>query len=323
MAEIVDVACDICGKIYHWTEERLGDVVTCSECGTKFDVTEYVAPAEDGEVDVNNNPLPWIKGAFVVALILCVLLGLSSLVFIRPNSGIGSFVGSTSSSGAGSNWSTQPIPAPRPWGQPHQEEPRKPVVVPAIGMAPLVTGWTNGKNATGTNVRLIGQGLQNVSKVQEFNDVGLFDSQFQIHSDAELEIKQVQFDNPKSALFTVSNAEGMTVVFCQEIKTVVGSESLNDRTQLAFGQACFVRKGARFETNQHSVVLAESGAKVVTAHTRQLAIMEQGTELSTGMFLSAYTEPGAMIKTRIRARIQPALVRDIRFCPLPILPPAR
>lgn len=83
MAELIDVACDICGQKYRWGVERVGSATQCRECGTKFEVAEYMPPPEEGTDD--GNPLPWIKGACVAALVIASVAGLGSLPFIRPS----------------------------------------------------------------------------------------------------------------------------------------------------------------------------------------------------------------------------------------------
>jgi hypothetical protein len=84
MAELIEVACDICGQKYRWSDERLGSTAACRECGTKFEVEEFVPPPDDADDEVGDSPLPWIKGALVAALIVAALSGLGSLLFTRP-----------------------------------------------------------------------------------------------------------------------------------------------------------------------------------------------------------------------------------------------
>ena len=80
MSELIDVACDICGKQYRWPDERLGETALCRYCGTKFEVKLYVPP----EDDTNAKDLQWFKGVGVAILVVSVAVGLSSLLFIRP-----------------------------------------------------------------------------------------------------------------------------------------------------------------------------------------------------------------------------------------------
>ncbi len=82
MAELIDVACDICGQKYQWGPERVGSSTQCRECGTKFSVVEYTPPPEE---DTNaNSPWRWIKGACVALLVVTAVVGLGSLPFVRP-----------------------------------------------------------------------------------------------------------------------------------------------------------------------------------------------------------------------------------------------
>jgi len=60
MPEAIKSACDICGQIYHLSEERLGRSTSCKVCGTKFTVEEFVPPKEEE----HDSPWPWIKGGF-------------------------------------------------------------------------------------------------------------------------------------------------------------------------------------------------------------------------------------------------------------------
>ena len=80
MSELIDVACDICGRRYRWPDERLGDSATCRDCNTQFEVTEYVPPEEDTVAA----DLRWFKGVGEVLLVLAVVIGLSSLLVIHP-----------------------------------------------------------------------------------------------------------------------------------------------------------------------------------------------------------------------------------------------
>ena len=80
MSELIDVACDICGRRYRWPDERLGDSATCRDCNTQFEVTEYVSPEENTDAA----DLRWFKGVGEVLLVLAVVIGLSSLLVIRP-----------------------------------------------------------------------------------------------------------------------------------------------------------------------------------------------------------------------------------------------
>lgn len=83
MGELIDVACDICGQIYRWSDERVGEIAACRECGTKFEVTEYTPPPDPDEAAMDN-PLPWVKGGIVAAIIVLALFGLGRLLFYRP-----------------------------------------------------------------------------------------------------------------------------------------------------------------------------------------------------------------------------------------------
>lgn len=89
MAELIDVACDICGQKYRRSEEDMGKKAKCRICGTKFEIARYVPPDELFEAEQEaalGNPLPWIKGGATFALILLLIGGLGSLLFIKPAS---------------------------------------------------------------------------------------------------------------------------------------------------------------------------------------------------------------------------------------------
>jgi hypothetical protein len=83
MAELIDVACDICSQKYRLDAERLGTMAPCRECGTKFKIVEYTPPPdEDAPAD---SPWIWIRGAFVAAIVIAAVSLLGSLPFIRPS----------------------------------------------------------------------------------------------------------------------------------------------------------------------------------------------------------------------------------------------
>lgn len=88
MAELIDVACDICGQKYRRPEEEIGRKAKCRVCGTKFEVSKYTPPDElfEEEAAALGNPMPWIKGGATFALILLLIGGLGSLLFIKPAS---------------------------------------------------------------------------------------------------------------------------------------------------------------------------------------------------------------------------------------------
>ncbi|MFO1022780.1 MAG: hypothetical protein U0903_19110 [Planctomycetales bacterium] len=84
MPEMINAACDICGQAYRRTVEELGKKAKCRVCGTTFEIVQKADPDElfDSEDEHDGNPLPWIKGGATSALILLIIFGLGSLLFI-------------------------------------------------------------------------------------------------------------------------------------------------------------------------------------------------------------------------------------------------
>jgi hypothetical protein len=326
MAEFTDVACDICGKLYHWTVDRLGDTAICRECGTKFDVTEYVAPPEDDEESIESNPLPWIKGASVVALILLVLVGLSSLLFIRPNSYAGSYSNRPSNNPAVPNWSAPVNPARKPWGRAgHQPAPQMPPVIMPLpgqpagksGVVPVISGWQVNGPPHDLKIRLTGQGLQGVTSAEELLGPTLHSVNFQILSDTVVELNRVQLGAPNSTLFVVQNSVGMAVAFCRDVRTITGRET--DLGNVGSTPIHYVRTGGHLETNSSSVVLLDNGARLTTKSPAHIAFLKQGSELNTSIVFNYFSEPGARIIGHQANNSPTTNVREIKFCPLPAL----
>lgn len=84
MPEMISIACDICGQPYRREVNDLGKKAKCKVCGTTFKIVQQVDPDElfDSEEASESNPLPWMKGGMTSALLVLIIVGLGSLLFL-------------------------------------------------------------------------------------------------------------------------------------------------------------------------------------------------------------------------------------------------
>lgn len=332
MAELIEAACDICGQLYRWSEERLNETAVCRECGTKFEVQRYTPPPDEVEGDLDN-PLPWIKGACVAAIIIAALGGLGSLLTYRP----GSRPFPTANTAPGYPAPSYPAPAyPVPnypaTGQsavgqssagqsaPAYPAPGQPAPVipgPAAGTGerpgacPVITGWSL---VDPQQLRLTGRGLKGITRAETVLGIALIDVQFTVVSDAELLIRTVFLNRPEK-LFAVSSPDGIALVVSDAIPAVDTQDSLDFTPGVV--PLRLVRKGGHLVSLCPTIVLVESGGRAVIQSHAVVCFMQNGAELEAERASSLIAEPGASATLR-----QPFIVNNrrspaITFCRLP------
>lgn len=94
---MIQVACDICGRRYSLTEERLGQRLTCKSCDVEFEVcrgNEFDPDTpefpEESPVEQEDSDFSWRQAITRTVGGICVVIGLGtmiSLLFIDPRTG--------------------------------------------------------------------------------------------------------------------------------------------------------------------------------------------------------------------------------------------
>lgn len=344
MGELIDVACDICGQIYHWSDERLGEIAACRECGTKFEVMEYIPPPDPDDAAMDN-PLPWVKGGGVAAVIVLAVFGLGRLLFYRPG-------GDTTFAAASSQQmqttqsdpirarmqrsfrnvrtstppATSPTLPPGPTGLPPGFAPRRsipPAPAPPVssahasppgvltGVPPVVTGWVM-SGVPILKLHVTGRGFRGVTAVQVGGGVSLNNVSFSIVSDSELAINSGFAMHPQ-AVTMISSPDGMVVIFHDSAKT---ADAQTNSSVTTAADVVLVRNNGRFTSPNPVLLLVESGGSAEIASFAFIAFVKQNGRLTTSSVNILIAEPGAQItlKQPPRTEVRP---RVLTFCPLP------
>ena len=142
----------------------------------------------------------------------------------------------------------------------------------------------------------------------------LFDSQFAVAGDDELEVKQVVFGDRIPAIITLSSADGTAVAFSDDVQTVDSSTAIENRPGGL--PVCRVKRGSLLETDKAVVLLVEAGGRAKINSFTPLCFLEQGAELETISAHKLIAHERAKISQRMTipgADVRPAV---LTFCPL-------
>ncbi len=359
MSDLIDAACDICGRQYRWPDERLGESATCRYCGTKFEVTVYVPPDED----TNAKDLQWFKGVGIAILVLIVVAGLSSLLVLRPSA--------TGWSVAGGSWGSRPnnsysSTSPSPVHQQHfnpadeirsrfdQRGPGQggsiprgnPVNTPsdvspgdstpttftsisptenprhAATSAPIVTEWGFVGQFPNRKLQLRGTGLQGLTKFQYHFGSGLSDARCNQVSDVLLETDGFHVNSGGVTLYAITNPQGTAVVFSDDIAIVNTLRTLPRRFSINDPKLYLVQSGGQLLSESPTDVLVEQGGRATVNPLVGMAIIKRGGELKTRLPSGIILEAGATLTSELSPVSQsssPITVPTITFCRLPVI----
>ncbi len=362
MAALIDAACDICGHIHHIVEDRLGDVVPCRECGTKFEVVEYFPPPEDETEATNNSPLPWIKGAGITVLILCVLVGLSSLLVYRPTPG--------SRQVAGSVW-FRPRTVPQQRLDPRTDPSADPLTnrtaqqrlrrdferlrqaqqpkleipatnqVSSVSATPVQTPVPQTPVPTGPPPSISGWGFDSSrERGGAFGTIRLIGTGMSRAAKVEQTFGPGLLGN---ARFSVVSDTEMLVNLSHQFTpretlllisnpggvAVVFSEeipTIQDRQVLPDRRqipVCLVRNGGHVISRRGVVALLEQGGRAEIQSLTFLAVAQEGSDLHAQTVHKLYAHPQAKVKVELQNQTPLPPQPNIQFCRLPSLSPGR
>lgn len=339
MSELIDVACDICGKQYRWPDERLGESATCRYCGTKFEVKLFVPP----EDDTNAKDLQWFKGVGVAILVVSVAVGLSSLLFIRPGQTGWNTASRHTPPPPTTSWPSTSRPdvaqhqpfhdaaRVREMGQfnhspSHAPGAAAPFIVPELDPAtstdasvtgpPVVTSWLLETERGRRRLRLRGQGFAGTTKVQTTIGGQFTDATHEVISDSELLADAILVGADETTIYAVTNAKGVGVAYSENIATIT------DRRTMEFGprvpRLYLIKNGGHFKGERPGGVLVEAGghAEITPAST---AFVKRGGSVTTNLISTLHLEPGASVSPppeNLSKSVHPV----ITFCRLPAIP---
>ncbi|MDB5340880.1 MAG: hypothetical protein JWN70_6499 [Planctomycetaceae bacterium] len=329
MSELIDAVCDICGRQYRWPDERLGESATCRYCGTKFEVQVFVAPEED----TNANDLRWFKGVGVAILVLTVVVGLSSLLMIRPSAtgwtvtgGSWRFPRFRATAGGRSAEAerhfalaeerdnqflgemrrnagmTGSIPIVRTYPRTRKRTPSPfTIISPTVNSghlatsAPVVTEWGFVGESSDRKLQLKGTGLQGLTKFQHRFGSGLSDAKCHQVSDTLLETDGFFVKSSEVTLYVIANPHGMAVVFSDNIATVDTNQTLARRQPGTEPDLFLIRNGGHLVSERPTGVLVDQGGRAAVRPWVIMAIVKRGGELKTQMPSSTILEAGASV----------------------------
>lgn len=359
MSDLIDAACDICGRQYRWPDERLGETATCRYCGTKFEVKVFVAPEEDSHA----KDLQWFKGVGVAILVLAVVVGLSSLLVLRP-AGSGSNV-------AGDSWRSRqnnsfPSAPSSPvghqhfnpaddirsrldqrgrgiGGQPAMGNPVNPIPVVTHGntpaapfamiapdatplhpatSAPVVTEWGFVGEFPHRKIQMKGTGLQGLTKFQVFFGSGLIDAKCNQVSDTLLETDGIFVNSREVTMYVITNSLGVAVAFSDDIPTVNTLKPLPRRRADNEPRLYLVISGGQLLSERPTNVLVDDGGIATVNPWTHFAIVKRSGELQTETYRNTIMEAGARVtskRSHINDRTNLISVPALAFCRLPVI----